>query len=364
MNTPLVLRGVQIPNRFWMSPMCQYSAGTDGLPTDWHLVHYGARAVGGCGLVMVESTAIGPDHRSTAADLGLWNEEQAALHARLTGVIRRSGAVPAVQLQCAGRKSSHQVPWQKGGQNSPLPLDAGGWTPWAPSAVAFGDLTVPREMTAADVESVVKAFAASARLADHAGYDVVEIHAAHGYLLHQFLSPLSNRRSDEYGGSLENRMRLALRAAQAVREALPADKVVFVRMTATDWLDDGITLEEATEFASQLARIGVDLLDVTSGALVPTAAPPQRTGLNVDYAVQLAASSGLPAAPVGQIADAEAVGAAFQSGADAVLVGRKLLQDPYFALRLNNGDQKESWPHQYHRALINTPAVVPCRTVR
>lgn len=350
-NTPLTLRGVTIPNRVWMSPMCQYSAKTDGVPTDWHLVHYGARAVGGCGLVMVESTGIGPDHRTTAADLGLWSEDQVAAHARLAGIIRSNGAIPAVQLQCAGRKSSHQVPWQGGGQNSPVSLGDGGWTPWAPSAVSFGGLTVPREMTVADIDVVVEAFAESARLADRAGYDVVEIHAAHGYLLHQFLSPLSNQRSDEYGGSLQNRMRLALRVTKAVRKVFPEDKPVFVRMTATDWADGGITFEEATVFASELTGLGIDLLDVSSGALVPTAPPPQRTGLNVDYAVQLAASSGLPVAPVGQIADAAAVEAALDAGVEAVLVGRALLRDPYFKLRVDAEDPKDQWPSQYHRAL-------------
>ncbi|MBG6189937.1 2,4-dienoyl-CoA reductase-like NADH-dependent reductase (Old Yellow Enzyme family) [Arthrobacter sp. CAN_A212] len=173
---------------------------------------------------MVESTGIGPDHRTTAADLGLSSEDQVAAHARLAGIIRSNGAIPAVQLQCAGRKSLHQVPWQGGGQNSPVPLDEGGWIPWAPSAVPFGGLTVPREMTMADIDVVVEDFEESARLADHAGYDVVEIHAAHGYLLHQFLSPRSNPRSDDYGGSLENRMRLALRVTKPVREAFPADK--------------------------------------------------------------------------------------------------------------------------------------------
>ncbi|MHA7272951.1 NADH:flavin oxidoreductase/NADH oxidase [Arthrobacter sp. TMT4-20] len=351
-NTPLTLRGVTIPNRVWMSPMCQYSAKTDGVPTDWHLVHYGSRAVGGCGLVMVESTGIGPDHRTTAADLGLWSEDQVAAHTRLAGIIRSNGAIPAVQLQCAGRKSSHQVPWQGGGQNSPVSLDDGGWTPGAPSAVPFGGLTVPREMTVADIDVVVEAFAESARLADRAKYDVVEIHAAHGYLLHQFLSPLSNQRSDDYGGSLENRMRLALRVSKAVRDAFPEDKPVFVRMTATDWADGGITFEEAAVLASELAGLGIDLLDVSSGALVPTAPPPQRTGLNVDYAVQLAASSGLSVAPVGQIADAVAVKEALDAGVEAVLVGRALLRDPYFKLRIDDGDPKDRWPSQHHRALI------------
>lgn len=348
---PIQLRDVVIPNRIWMSPMCQYSASGDGLPTDWHLVHYGSRAVGGVGLVLVESTAVGPRHRTTAADVGLWNEQQTRAHRRLTSFIADVGAVPAVQLQCAGRKSSHERPWEGKGQNGAVPPAAGGWRPLAPSAVPFGDLSTPCEATPEDIDEVVAAFARAAALAHEAGYQAVEVHAGHGYLLHQFLSPLSNHRTDKYGGRLENRMRLTLSVAQAVREAFPAEKPVLVRVTATDWAQDGITVEEAIPLTKELAALGVDLLDVTSGALQPAAPPPAGEGVNVAFGRTLREASGLPVAPVGQISDHALVDDVLARGdADAVLIGRALLRDPYFALR-NRGADQSAWPSQYHRAL-------------
>lgn len=350
-HLPLTLRDVTIPNRIWMSPMCQYSAGNDGLPTDWHLIHYGARAVGGIGLILVESTAIGPQHRSTRADLGIWNEAQALAHRRLTSVITDAGAVPAVQLQCAGRKGSHHRPWENGGQNGAVPPQAGGWTPLAPSPIPFGDLTTPREASHDDIEEVIASFAHAAAMAELAGYQAVEIHAGHGYLLHQFLSPVTNQRTDHYGGTLENRMRLALRVAESVRTAFPQGKPVFVRITATDWVDGGIMIDEALQFAKELSVIGIDLLDVTSGALLPTAPPPSRVGVNVDFARTLKDASGLPVAPVGSIGAHDLIDDILTRGdSDAVFVGRPLLRDPYFALR-NPELETADWPRQYHRAL-------------
>lgn len=350
---PLQLRGITFPNRVWMSPMAQYAARTDGMPTDWHLVHYGARAVGGAGLIMVESTGVGPLHRTTAADLGIWSEDQALAHRRLTSFIARRGAVPGVQLIAAGRKGSHQVPWVGGGQNGPVSVADGGWDLIAPSAIPFGDLAPPREAGPADLDEVVGAFAQAARMADLAGYEVVEIHGAHGYLLHQFLSPLANHRTDEHGGTLQNRMRFPLRVARAVREAFPERKPVFFRITATDWLEGGITVEEATVFAKELAAVGIDLLDVTSGVLVRNleARPPARDGVNVAFASTLREASGLAVAPVGQIVDLALAGEVVGAGkADAVLVGRPLLRDPYLPLRNRPGDTT-AWPTQYHRAL-------------
>jgi len=351
--TPLQLRGTTFPNRVWMSPMAQYAAGTDGMPTDWHVVHYGARAVGGAGLIVVESTAVGPSHRTTAADLGIWTEEQALAHRRLTSFIADQGSVPGIQLLAAGRKGSHQRPWVGEGQNSPVSVADGGWELIAPSPIPFGDLTPPREAGLADLDEVVAAFAHAARMSDLAGYEVVEIHASHGYLLHQFLSPLANRRTDEHGGSLQNRMRFPLRVARAVREAFPAHKPVFVRITATDWVEGGITLEEAATFAKELAAVGVDLLDVTSGVLVRDlqARPPARNGVNVGFASALREASGLAVAPVGQIVDLQLAHDVIDAGtADAVLVGRPLLRDPYLALR-NRPSDPAAWPAQYHRAL-------------
>ena len=332
--------------------MCQYSALADGIPNDWHLVHYGSRAVGGSGLVMVESTAVGPQHRTTSADLGIWNEEQVTGHRRLTSFIRANGAIPAAQLQCAGRKSSHMVPWKEEGQNSPVSLSDGGWTPLAPSPVAFGNLTIPAGMRIEQIDEVVAAFTDAAHLSHQAGYEIVEIHAGHGYLLHQFLSPLTNHRTDEYGGSLDNRMRLPRRVAAAVREAFPEDKPVFVRITATDWIEGGITIEEATRFAQELANTGIDLLDVTSGALVHNASPPKRPGLNIKYSETLKEASGLPVAPVGQIKEQTQIDNALNcASVDAVIIGRAFLRDPYFALRMNETSPRSAWPRQYHRAL-------------
>jgi 2,4-dienoyl-CoA reductase-like NADH-dependent reductase (Old Yellow Enzyme family) len=349
---PLQLRGVEIANRVWMSPMCQYSAGHDGVPANWHRVHYGSRAVGGAGMIMVESTAVGPRHRTTPHDLGIWSAEQVEGHRMLAAQIKELGSVAAVQLNSAGRKSSHRQPWVQSGQNSAVPIEEGGWVPLAPSAKAFGKLTTPAEMTTADIDGVVEAFAAATGNAHEAGYDVVEIHAAHGYLLHQFLSPVSNARQDGYGGSLENRMRLPLRVAKAVRAAFPPEKPVFVRITATDWIDGGITLEEAKVFAQRLARLGIDLLDVTSGALAPDAPPPNRQGLNLEFAESLKEAAGVAVAPVGQLADPDLLRDVFESSSvDAVIVGRALLRDPYYALRLAGDQPQEYWPSQYHRAL-------------
>jgi 2,4-dienoyl-CoA reductase-like NADH-dependent reductase (Old Yellow Enzyme family) len=229
----------------------------------------------------------------------------------------------------------------------------GGWERIGPSAIPFGDLGVPREARNADIDKVVEAFARSARLAHEAGYQVVELHAAHGYLLHQFLSPLSNHRTDEYGGSLQNRMRLPLRVASAVRDAFPAEKPVFVRITATDWVEGGISADEAAMFAKELACVGIDLLDVSSGLLVRDreARPPMRDGVNVALATALKKASGLAVAPVGQIGDLSLAGEVVAEGqADAVLIGRALLRDPYLALRDRPGDTT-AWPRQYHRAL-------------
>ncbi|GCD35545.1 oxidoreductase [Streptomyces chrestomyceticus JCM 4735] len=350
---PLKLRDVTIPNRLWMSPMAQYSAGPDGRPTDWHLVHYGARATGGVGLIMVEATAVGPAHRTTSADLGIWNKEQAAAHRHLTSFIAGRGAVPAVQLLAAGRKSSHQVPWEGKGQNGAVRVADGGWETFGPSAVPFGDLSVPREAGQADIDEAVEAFARATRLSHQAGYQAVEIHAAHGYLLHQFLSPLANHRTDDYGGSLQNRMRLPLRVARAVREAFPAEKPVFVRITATDWIAGGITVNEATAFAKELAAAGIDLLDVSSGGAVQDreARTPAQDGVHVPYADTLKKATGLAVTPVGPVGDLSQVGELVAGGrADAALIGRALLRDPYLVLH-GRSDDEMSWPRQYRRAL-------------
>ncbi|MEW2220772.1 NADH:flavin oxidoreductase/NADH oxidase [Streptomyces sp. NPDC006990] len=350
---PLRLRDVTFANRVWMSPMAQYAAGADGKPTDWHLVHYGSRAVGGVGLVMVEATAVGPSHRTTSADLGLWNEEQAAAHRRLTAFLAAHGTVPAVELQAAGRKGSHQLPWVGAGQNGSVSEADGGWATTGASATPFGDLRPPREATRADIDEAVEAFAQAARMADLAGYQAVEIQGAHGYLLHEFLSPAANRRTDEYGGSPRNRMRMPLRVARAVREAFPAEKPAFFRITATDWIAGGLTLDETAAFAKELAAVGIDLLDVSSGLVVRDreARAPVREAVHAEFADTLKTASGLAVAPVGQINDLTLADHLVASGrADAVMIGRALLRDPYFALRAP-ATGPAAWPPQYRRAL-------------
>ncbi|MBX7453862.1 NADH:flavin oxidoreductase/NADH oxidase [Mycolicibacterium sp. 3033] len=349
---PVQLREVEVRNRIWMSPMAQYSATGDGCLTEWHLLHYGARAVGGVGMVMVESTAIGPGDRCTLVDPGIWSEAQVDSHRKVTDVIRRAGAVPAVQLQAAGRKSSHRVPWERSGQNSPVAPEEGGWIPVAPSAIPFGKLAVPRVLQRAEISMVIDRFARAAVNAHDAGYDVVEVHAAHGYLLHQFLSPLSNRRVDEYGGSLENRMRFPLAAARAVRNEFPSNKPVFFRVSTNDWASGGFDLAEAIEFAQCLRELDIDLLDVTSGGLLVDAPPPPKPALNVKSADRIRQDAGIRVAPVGQIGDPSVLEDVFcRTEVDAVFLGRPLLRDPYLVLRLLAGDPHDLWPMQYHRAL-------------
>jgi 2,4-dienoyl-CoA reductase-like NADH-dependent reductase (Old Yellow Enzyme family) len=350
---PLKLREITVSNRVWMSPMAQYAAGPDGVPTNWHFAHYGGRAVGGMGLMMVEGTAIGPTHRTTSADLGIWSEEQVAAHRRLTGFIAEHGPVPAIQLNAPGRKGSHKLLWEGAGQNAAVSVADGGWDLVAPSAIPFGDLAVPREASPADLDELVETYVRAARNAHEAGYQVLELIAGHGYLLHQFLSPLSNHRTDEYGGSLDNRMRFPLRVARAVREAFPPEKALCIRITATDYVEGGITIEEASKFAKELAAVGVDLLDVTSGLVVRDreARPPAWDGINVDFASTLRTASGLAVAPSWQINDLARSREVIGSGkADAVLIGRPFLRDPYFALRERMTD-KDAWPVRYHRAL-------------
>ncbi|MFJ2770461.1 NADH:flavin oxidoreductase/NADH oxidase [Streptomyces sp. NPDC087300] len=350
---PLRLRDVTVANRVWMSPMAQYAAGADGRPTDWHLVHYGARAVGGVGLIMVEATAVGPSYRTTSADLGLWNEEQAVAHRRLTSFLAERGTVPAVQLQAAGRKGSHQLPWEGAGQNGSVRGSAGGWETTGASADPFGELQAPREASGADVDEVVESFAHAARMADLAGYQAVEIQGAHGYLLHEFLSPLANRRTDEYGGDPQGRMRMPLRVARAVREAFPAHEPVFFRITATDWIEGGLTLDDAASFAKELAAAGIDLLDVSSGLVVrdTQARAPVREAVHAGYAEALKEASGLAVAPTGQIGDL-ALADELVAGdrVDAVMIGRALLRDPYFALRAP-ATAPAAWPAPYRRAV-------------
>ena len=347
--SPLRLREVTFRNRIFVSPMCMYSA-VDGVPNDWHLVHLGSRAVGGAALVMAEATAVSPEGRISPADTGLWNEAQASAFARIAEFVASRGAAPGIQLAHAGRKGSTAVPWEGG---RPLEAGQGAWTTLAPSAIPFDmGFPAPREMTAADINGAVEAFAAAAGRAARAGFQVVEIHAAHGYLLQEFLSPLSNRRTDEYGGSFENRARLPLRVVRAVRQAFPAGRPVFIRISATDWAEGGWDLPQSIELARLLKAEGIDLVDCSSGGNVPRAKIPVGPGYQVPFAEAIRREAGMPTAAVGMITEprqAEEILAAGQ--ADAIVMARAFLREPYWPQRAARELGAEAdWPVQYGRA--------------
>ena len=346
---PLRLRGVTLRNRIFVSPMCMYSA-VDGVPNDWHFVHLGSRAVGGAALVIAEATGVSAEGRISPGDTGLWNGAQVDAFRRITAFISARGSVPGLQLAHAGRKASTHVPW-KGGRL--LTAAEGAWTTLAPSAVRFDDgYSTPKEMTPSDMDRVTAEFAAAARRAAEAGFEVVEVHAAHGYLLHEFLSPLSNRRTDSFGGPLVNRMRFPLRVAGAVREAFPADRPVFARISATDWADGGWDLAQSTVFARCLKELGVDLVDCSSGGLVPYAKVAVGPGYQVPFAEAIRRDAGIATAAVGMITEAVQAEEIVSSGkADAILMARAFLRDPYWPLHA----AKElgavvDWPVPYGRA--------------
>jgi 2,4-dienoyl-CoA reductase-like NADH-dependent reductase (Old Yellow Enzyme family) len=346
----LTLRSVTMRNRIGVSPMCQYSS-TDGFANDWHLVHLGARAVGGAGLVIAEATAVTPEGRISPQDLGLWQDEQVKMLARITRFIREQGAVAGIQLAHAGRKASVEVPWRGG---APLAPGVGGWSPIvAPSAVPFGSRSqVPEALDADGIRRIVDAFRDAARRSLDAGFQVIELHGAHGYLLHEFLSPLANRRTDEYGGSFENRVRFVLEVTGAVRSVWPDTLPLFMRLSATDWVDDGWDVEQSAELARLLGARGVDLIDCSSGGIIPGVKIPVGPGYQVSLAQRVRAVSGVPTAAVGLITSAQQADAVVRSGsADMVLLARQLLRDPYWPLRAARelGVALE-WPAQYQRA--------------
>jgi len=347
--TPLQLRGIECRNRIFVSPMCQYSS-RNGVPAEWHLVHLGSRAVGGAGLVMVEATAVAPEGRISPDDSGLWNDRQAEAYAPIVDFVRRQGAVAAIQLAHAGRKGSTDTPWRRG---EPLSQEKGGWTPEAPSSVPFSPgHAVPHELTEAELDALVEQFAAAARRALNAGFQVVEVHMAHGYLLHEFLSPLANRRTDGYGGNLEGRMRLPLRVAEAVRAAWPAELPLFVRLSARDWTAGGWDLPQSLELSQRLKTIGVDFIDCSAGGLLPDEPIPVGPGFQVPFAAAIRAQVGITTGAVGCItAPVQAEQIVANGEADAVLLARELLRDPYWPLRAARelGVDIE-WPPQYLRA--------------
>jgi 2,4-dienoyl-CoA reductase-like NADH-dependent reductase (Old Yellow Enzyme family) len=349
--TSLQMRSLTLRNRIFVAPMCQYSCH-DGLPNNWHMVHLGSRAVGGAAMVIVEATAVEPEGRISPSDCGLWNDAQAEAFAPIVAFIAAQGAVPAVQLAHAGRKASVRPPWQGGAAAT---AEAGGWQPIAPGPLAFGQGSPqPREMDPADLERIVVQFEAAARRALQTGFKVVEVHMAHGYLLHQFLSPLSNQRSDSYGGSLDNRMRLPLEVVRRVRAVWPEDLPVMVRLSVTDWVDGGWDLTQSLELCRHLKALGVDLIDCSSGGLVPDAVIPAAPGFQTPFAAVIRNEVGIATGAVGLITAAVQAEQIIATGAaDVVLLARELLRDPYWPMHAARELKTEHpWPVQYERAKI------------
>ncbi len=348
--SPLSLRSVTLRNRIGMSPMCQYSA-VDGRVGDWHLVHYGARAVGGVGLVIVEASGVEARGRISADDVGIWEDGQVEPLARLVRVVAGHGATAGIQLAHAGRKASSRAPWDQGG--APRLPAAGGWTPVAPSAIPFADgHAIPEALDEAGIAGVVRAFADAAGRALAAGFEVVELHAAHGYLLHEFLSPLSNHRKDRYGGSLENRTRIVREVVEAVRRVWPDRLPLLLRVSCTDWTDGGWDLPQTVELARQVRALGVDLVDCSSGGNVATARIPAGPGYQVPFAEVVRRDAAIATAAVGLITSPAQAETIIRSGqADLVLLARELLRDPQFPLRAARDLGVEGpWPRQYLRA--------------
>ncbi|MER6749085.1 NADH:flavin oxidoreductase/NADH oxidase [Streptomyces fungicidicus] len=353
---PCTLRGVTVPNRVWMPPMCQYSAAPEGpatgAPGDWHFAHYAARAAGGTGLIVVEATAVSPEGRISPYDLGIWNDTQVEAFRRITRFLTSQGTVPAIQLAHAGRKASTDRTW-KGG--APVGPDGHGWQPVAPSPLAFDERhPVPDELTVEQIHDVVEQFRAAARRALAAGFEVAEIHGAHGYLINEFLSPHSNHRTDAYGGSYENRTRFALEVVDAVREEWPDDKPLFFRVSATDWLEEaGWTPDDTVRFASELHAHGIDLLDVSTGGNAPGVRIPTGPGYQVPFAARVRNETPMPVAAVGLITDAGQAAKILANGeADAVFLGRELLRNPSWALHAARELGGEVHiPDQYHRSV-------------
>lgn len=352
--TPVTLRDLVVRNRVWVSPMCQYSA-VEGVPDDWHLVHLGSFARGGAGLVFTEATAVSPEGRISPADTGIWNDEQRDAWRRIVDFVHGQGATAGMQLAHAGRKASTRPPFEGRGY---VPPEEGGWQTVGPSPVPFPDLPAPRELTGPDLDRVVADFESAARRALDAGFDVVEIHAAHGYLLHEFLSPLSNQRTDEYGGSFENRVRLVLRVVEAVRAVVPESAPLVVRISATDWVEDGWGVDDSVALARLLREAGVDLVDVSSGGNV-LAKIPTEPGYQVPFARRIREEAGVATGAVGLVTEPKQADEIVAEGAaDVVLLARALLRDPHWPLRAAHElgvpvGEGIDWPKQYLRATLD-----------
>jgi 2,4-dienoyl-CoA reductase-like NADH-dependent reductase (Old Yellow Enzyme family) len=347
--SPLKIKNIELRNRIAVSPMCEYSS-TDGFADNWHLVHLGSRAVGGAALIITEAAAVSAEGRISPGDLGIWKDEHIDKLKEIAGFIHEHGAVAGVQLAHAGRKASHNIPWEGGKQ---IPSDnETGWKSLAPSPVPFTpDEEVPFEIDKAGIEKVKADFKAAAARVLKAGFKLIEIHAAHGYLIHEFYSPLSNHRTDEYGGSFENRIRLLLEVVAAIKEAWPAENPLFVRISSSDWTEGGWTVNDSAALAKILKDAGVDLVDCSSGGNV-LAQIPLKPGYQVEFAEKLRKESGILTGAVGLITEAVQANEIIQNGqADIVLLAREMLRDPYFPLRAAHELGHEiKWPVQYERA--------------
>jgi 2,4-dienoyl-CoA reductase-like NADH-dependent reductase (Old Yellow Enzyme family) len=349
--TPYQLRELSLRNRIVVSPMCQYSS-PNGLATPWHMVHLGSRAIGGAGLVFTEATAVVPEGRISPYDLGLWSDAHREALRPIAAFIREHGAAPGIQLAHAGRKASTAAPWQGGGA-----VDAanGGWEILAPSALPFSERTAtPREMSVNDIEALPELFARAAQRALEAGFEVVELHAAHGYLIHEFLSPLSNQRSDAYGGSFENRIRSPLAVAKALRAVWPNRLPVFVRISASDWVEGGWDLPESIRFARALAELGIDLIDCSSGGSVPHAVVPATPGYQVPFAEAIKREAQIPTGAVGLITEAtQAEEILLRDQADLIFLARAMLRDPYWPVHAAQAlGVQITLPVQYERSRV------------
>ena len=348
--SPVTVGGVTFKNRVWVAPMCQYSA-VDGLIQDWHAVHYGSFITGGVGLVMVEATAVRPEGRISLGDTGIWSDKQAQVLAEIPRFAQRHGVKAGIQLAHAGRKAGVHAPWSGG---KPLASDEGAWDAEAPSAVAFDGMRTPHELTISEIELIKADFIAASERALGADFDVIEIHAAHGYLLHEFLSPLSNQRTDKYGGDFDNRIRLLCEIANGVRLVVPSNRAVFVRISCTDWVEGGWDIEQSIALARELQARGVDLIDCSSGGTVASASIPVAPGFQVDFARRIHEETGVLTCAVGLITtgnQAEEILA--DEDVAAVMIGRAMLGNPRWAYQaaLDLGDDIP-WPDQYARGYI------------
>jgi len=348
--SPLKIRDTEIKNRITVSPMCQYSA-VEGFPTQWHIVHLGTRAVGGVGLIIQEATSVSPEGRISTGDLGIWNDEQTYVYKKITNFISPMNCIPAIQLAHAGRKASASMGWEKQGS---LMIEDGGWKTYAPSAIAFSEAYAePFEMTIDDINKVIDDFRNAARRSILAGYKIIELHFAHGYLVNEFLSPLTNLRKDNYGGSFENRCRLAIEITNAVREVIPEGTPLFARISSTEWVEGGWGIEDSIKLSILLKDAGVDLIDCSSGGNLNHQKIPLAPGYQAAFAGQIKREANILTGAVGLITTPEQCEDIISNKADLVLLGRELLRNPYWALEAAKKLNADiDYPKQYLRAKL------------